>query len=119
MGFEFSVYPNRVLTVTGILVAFTTVSVSFTILGISFNIPLPLPFPATFLTGHPQFMSMKSGFSLSAIFVASVKLSSLFPNICIPNGRSSSSKDIFTTLCSTSLSSASEDINSVIRMSAP
>ena len=45
----------------------TTAFVNFIIFGISFKIPLPHPLPAIFLTGHPQFISMKSGLFCSAI----------------------------------------------------
>ena len=78
--------PSRVLTVTGNEVDLTTASVKRTIRLISFNTPAPAPLQATFFTGHPKFISNRSGLVTSTIFAAMAKLSSSPPNICMPIG---------------------------------
>ena len=64
-------HPSRVFTVTGMSMASTTARVISSILGMSRSIPAPAPFPATFFTGQPKFMSMISGLAWRAIWAAS------------------------------------------------
>ena len=68
---SFSSQPRRVLQVTGVETALTTARVISSILGTSRRSPAPAPLPATFLTGQPKLMSMKSGWAVSTIRAAS------------------------------------------------
>ena len=72
---------KRVFTVTGTLTAFTTAFTISSIRGIFCKSPAPAPLPAIFFTGHPQFMSMTSGFAVSAIRAASAIVSGSRPYI--------------------------------------
>ena len=73
--------PNLVLTVTGRRVLFTQAAVRRIIKSTSFNTPAPAPFRATFFTGHPKFISNKSGLVASTILEAKARLSSSPPKI--------------------------------------
>ena len=63
-------------------------SVSLTINGMSLKMPAPAPLLTTFLTGHPKFMSIISGFEASTISTERSIESRLAPKIWIPTGRS-------------------------------
>lgn len=69
----------------------------FDIRGTSRKSALPAPAPTAFGAGQPKFTSMKSGESLSSMRDAASAISrGSEPNIWIPNGRSASSKAIFS-----------------------
>ena len=79
----------------------------------------PEPLPATFFTGQPQLMSMKSGWRCSTTSKHRNNSSSSAPKIWIPIGCCASSNCILRKLFSASRLSASEAINSVIKTSTP
>ena len=74
--------------VIGSFVLFTIAFVRLSIKSRFFNMPAPAPFETTFLTGHPKFMSIMSGFVFSTMSTAFSIESRFAPNICIPTGLS-------------------------------
>lgn len=112
-------HPSLVLTVTGSETAFTTSDVMRSILGMSRSMPAPAPFAATFFTGQPKLMSMRSGPACSTISAACTIASGSRPYIWIATGRSRESMCSLRTVDFTSRTKASADTNSVYTRAAP